>query len=93
MMKHDQPDRAARPREVSSAGGRLSRDGYPGKCLMWEQQARLDKAAGGGMKAVERITTDADQHDYLRMLIFYLHIRNLAWNEIWEFEREEMWEG
>ena len=92
-MKHDQPDRAARPREVSNAAGRLSRDGYPGKSLLWEQQARLDKATGGGMKRVERITGDAAQVDYLRAFTFYLHIRNLNWNAIWEYEPEEMWEG
>ena len=85
MVKHDQPDRAARPRGVSDAAGHLSRDGYPGKCLLWEQQARLDKATGGGMKRVERITGEAGQVDYLAAFTFYLHIRNLNWNEIWEY--------
>ena len=56
-------------------------------------QAKIDKAAGEGMKAVQRIRTDYDQHDYLRMFRFYLHIRNPPWDEVWQFEREETWEG
>ena len=92
LSKHERQDRASRPREVSEEIARQMRDGtVPGKCVMQEMQAKQDQA--GGMKALPRIITDHSKQSYLRMFKFFLRVRNLEWDQIWKWEREEEWDG
>ena len=53
----------------------------------------MDKVAGGGLKRVEKATGEAAGVDYLAAFQLYFYIRNLNWNETFEYEREEMWNG